>query len=393
MHKFTLAVTLLVLSGAVTGTSYLSANALTAKLGGELEFYHSDNLGSTRTITDEAAQVIEEQKALPFGGILEGDEKYGFTGKELDESGLQYFGARYYRPETGTFLSTDPALQYHSPYLYAGNNPLAYKDPDGNYAQLALLLYDLGIAFGLFQGLEHGPSMEVLTPPQIDRVLGGFEVLDDAMKVTAFIFVAEHFPFILSIFSDESETLNSLGGEQLAPPDLPDTSVPFAEGGELPESLKTVRGISPEVLRNAELIVSKGRSDIFSILDGKYLLKVHKDAHTPGVKGMMLKALILSETRKETRILGELSSKNLGPKPYAMGDNWVIMDLIHGETASDINRRAGKSAYVSELRRFESTLVHEGFLIEDAFMNFMYGTITRGEETIGPQWWRVDPLP
>ena len=135
IHKFTIAVTLLMLSGAVTGTSYLHGNGLAAKLeNGNLSYYHSDYLGSTRAITDELGAVIEEQKTLPFGGVLEGDEKYGFTGKELDESGLQYFGARYYDSTTGRFISTDPLLQYHSPYLYAGNNPLAYRDLDGRSA-------------------------------------------------------------------------------------------------------------------------------------------------------------------------------------------------------------------------------------------------------------------
>ena len=148
---------------SVQAISYLHGNGLAAKLDSELEFYHTDSLGSTRTITNEAAEILNRQKSLPFGGVLEGTEKYGFTGKELDESGLQYFGARYYDSSTGTFISTDPALQYHSPYTYAGNNPLAYKDPDGRSAALVgYLALDTVAKWGIGIGVA-GLALEVAT--------------------------------------------------------------------------------------------------------------------------------------------------------------------------------------------------------------------------------------
>lgn len=59
-----------------------------------------------------------------------------FTGKEKDdESQLDYFGARYLDPMLGMWISVDPARQFASPYLYAGNgyNPVNGVDDDGNY--------------------------------------------------------------------------------------------------------------------------------------------------------------------------------------------------------------------------------------------------------------------
>jgi RHS repeat-associated protein len=81
---------------------------------------------------------------------------YLFTSKELDEeTGLYYFGARYYDPRTSVWQSADPILDQYLDgkrgmggvftsmnlglYSYVHLNPLAFLDPDGNAPDVGML--------------------------------------------------------------------------------------------------------------------------------------------------------------------------------------------------------------------------------------------------------------
>jgi RHS repeat-associated protein len=112
------------------------------KEGGERYFLHGDHLGSTRVVTDASGQPVKELDYAPFGqtttetGSLIVPKK--FTGKELDPStGLYDYGARFYDPVLGRFLSPDPLIpdisnpQALNRYSYVYNNPLKYTDPTG----------------------------------------------------------------------------------------------------------------------------------------------------------------------------------------------------------------------------------------------------------------------
>ena len=60
---------------------------------------------------------------------------YLFNAKEFDEeTGLYYYGARYYEPRLSLWISTDPMQEKYpnvSGYVYCLNNPILFKDPDG----------------------------------------------------------------------------------------------------------------------------------------------------------------------------------------------------------------------------------------------------------------------
>ena len=63
-----------------------------------------------------------------------------FGGKEEDiEVGLSYFGARYYSPFLGAWMSPDPVTIHElssdtNPYAYVYGSPLMGVDPDGRFA-------------------------------------------------------------------------------------------------------------------------------------------------------------------------------------------------------------------------------------------------------------------
>ncbi|MBU7018120.1 MAG: hypothetical protein HXS44_11480 [Theionarchaea archaeon] len=121
---------------------YGPTGRIAKKVNDITEFYHTDHLGSTRLTTSETGSKVTEVQYKPFGEqISTTDERYTYNGKELDSTGLYYYGARYYDPEIGRFLTRDPLQgdktvpQTLNKYVYCLNNPLRYIDPTGTDAE------------------------------------------------------------------------------------------------------------------------------------------------------------------------------------------------------------------------------------------------------------------
>lgn len=116
-----------------------------------IRYHHLDAIGSVRALTGVAGTVVERHDYLPFGeectvGVCAGNpagsgQPRKFTGKERDqETGLDYFGARYHGSRIARFTTVDPVYtvgdnlvdpQRWNRYAYVRNNPLRYVDPDG----------------------------------------------------------------------------------------------------------------------------------------------------------------------------------------------------------------------------------------------------------------------
>jgi len=104
--------------------------------GGNIYYVCQDQVMNSRAIVDDVGSVVQERSYYPYGEkrVASGNiSKYQYSGKEEDPNGLYYFGARYYDPSIGRWLTCDPAGQFHGPYSYCGNNPLVFVDPDGEF--------------------------------------------------------------------------------------------------------------------------------------------------------------------------------------------------------------------------------------------------------------------
>ncbi|HUU85278.1 MAG TPA: FG-GAP-like repeat-containing protein [Phycisphaerae bacterium] len=101
-------------------------------------YYHADHLGTIRVMTDPGGAAAQMYTYDSFGQVVAQNgaipNHYLFTSRERDtEGGLYYYRARYYEPQGGRFLQTDPlrTLRGHSRYVYVANNPINFRDPMG----------------------------------------------------------------------------------------------------------------------------------------------------------------------------------------------------------------------------------------------------------------------
>ncbi len=74
-------------------------------------------------------------KSLLRNATTFGITPYLFNAKEFDEeTGMYYYGARYYEPRLSLWMSVDPLQEKYpniSTYCYAANNPIKFIDSDG----------------------------------------------------------------------------------------------------------------------------------------------------------------------------------------------------------------------------------------------------------------------
>ncbi|MRU49474.1 Insecticide toxin TcdB middle/N-terminal region [Pseudomonas gessardii] len=109
----------------------------------QLRYQLENYLGSAVMELDSSGKIITYEEYFPYGGtsFIAGDnatdvqlKRYRYAGKERDEvTGLYYFGARYYQPSIGRWLSADPSGPDDglNLYCYVGDNPIIFSDPNG----------------------------------------------------------------------------------------------------------------------------------------------------------------------------------------------------------------------------------------------------------------------
>ena len=101
-------------------------------------YYHPDHLGSSSYITNLDGEVVQHIEYVPFGEVFVEERNniwntpYLFNAKEFDEeTGLYYYGARYYDPRLSLWTSVDPLsgiAPNYSGYRYCFDNPTKFVD-------------------------------------------------------------------------------------------------------------------------------------------------------------------------------------------------------------------------------------------------------------------------
>lgn len=129
-------------------------------------YMHGDHLGTATFVTNEVGEATQFFLNLPFGETMVEQQEptsyvnpYKFNAKELDrETGLYYYGARYYNPRISIWYGVDPLAVYNpvmeeefygdgqhnggvynwgnnNPYIYTYQNPIRYIDPNGKQTE------------------------------------------------------------------------------------------------------------------------------------------------------------------------------------------------------------------------------------------------------------------
>jgi RHS repeat-associated protein len=158
-------------------------------------YYHGDQIGTSRLLTNGQGYPVWQGTFLPYGEEYNPQvttNHYKFTGKERDsETGLDYFGSRYYSDGFGRWITPDwsanpvpvPYADLNDPqslnqYSYVRDLPTTQVDQDGHDGGTAAAVW--GIFFGGFGGAAEGTAASaaswtlgtILLPAEIGGALG-----------------------------------------------------------------------------------------------------------------------------------------------------------------------------------------------------------------------------
>ncbi len=123
-----------------------NGSLITCVSGSNTSYYHFDQLGSTRLLTDGSGNVTDEYAYDAYGSLLSHnrragsvDQPYQYVGElgyythyQEPEFRLLQLGVRFYDAEIGSFEQRDSLTRERlSPYLYADADPTMLADPSG----------------------------------------------------------------------------------------------------------------------------------------------------------------------------------------------------------------------------------------------------------------------
>ena len=119
-------------------------------IGPKIQYHLVDHLGSSTLIINDKLNWISREEYTPYGTTSYGSfsrKRFRYSGKErVEESGLYFFGVRYYAPWLARWINVDRDLKSHlseGSYKYALCNPMRYIDENGCESSEGKRLYYL----------------------------------------------------------------------------------------------------------------------------------------------------------------------------------------------------------------------------------------------------------
>ena len=180
-------------NGSVKVSLNLDDSLVASDDNGTINHVHTDHLGGTNITTDTLGVITQTLDYFPFGDTRidtgTDTETRQFTGYIKDyATDLSYAGARYFKSDIGRFISQDPANlrlginakelkqllgdpQQLNTYSYARNNPIYFKDPDGEILPAIILGVAVGSAYFLSDVHYAGDNAPTQTTEIIDKAV------------------------------------------------------------------------------------------------------------------------------------------------------------------------------------------------------------------------------
>jgi RHS repeat-associated protein len=255
-------------------------------------FYHSNLIGSASFITDESSKVVQYLEYLPYGEtFMEQRQSYSsqftFSGKEQDqETGLYYFGARYYDPHTYQWLGVDPLAEKNygkSPYNYCLNNPITMADPDGRFAFVPVILIGAEVVSFAISSYDAYKTYNNPNATTTEKTLAygglGLSLIAPAVKGASYLGVLGKEANVLSkeasVINSVNQSSNKLDFGASLSKQLASESQMASEGFEI------AGGNSGKFLKQADRLSetyggqtrdwTKKTSDVFNAKDGSHI--------------------------------------------------------------------------------------------------------------------------
>ncbi|MBW8522450.1 RHS repeat-associated core domain-containing protein [Chryseobacterium chendengshani] len=154
-------------------------------------------------------EIVEVNNYYPFGlmhnytATTTNAYQYKYNGKELQETGMYDYGARFYMPDIGRWGVVDAYAEKYTnngEYNYAINNPIRYIDPDGNYIRI---YFGLNNQYSDDYTYKKGRDYDKLNMP--DYLKDTYKVLDVLYEASNINVDGKEVNLIQNIINDKRE--------------------------------------------------------------------------------------------------------------------------------------------------------------------------------------------